>query len=332
MPVESAANSNPKMNTYHPLSSKKEDRPDVSVIIVTFNSEDQIEECLNSVYQNEGSIRQEVIVVDNDSKDKTVEIVRTQFPIVRLLTPRENLGFAKACNYAAQQSEAAYILLLNPDTVVLDKAVERAYNFARKNPEYGYYGGRTLKVDRSLERSSCWGQPTLWSLFTFATGLSTIFKHNGLFDPESLGSWKRNTVREVGVITGCFLLVEQTAWKAINGFDEHFWLYGEDVDLAIRARKAGYRPVIYPDAVVVHEVGQSSTSAQKSIWLHRGKVSCIKRNWNGFSRTIAIMLLKTGILLRSAAYRILGSPENHWVACWSRRAEWERGHPTTPKT
>ena len=312
---------------------RSEKSPDVSVIIVTYNSDGQIADCLQTLIRQRDQISQEVIVVDNNSQDKTVDIIRKQFPSVRLFTPGENLGFAKAVNFAARQSDARYFLLLNPDTVVLDHAVDKVHAFAEQNPQYGFYGGKTLKEDgKTLERSSCWGQPTVWSLFLFATGLSTVFRHNSVLDPESLGPWQRDSVREVGVITGCFLLAKREAWQKVGGFDEHFWLYGEDVDLAMSARADGYRPVITPDAVTIHEVGQSSTSTQKMIWLHRGKVSLIKKHWTGLSRTAAFFFLKTGVAIRALVYRLAGKSYNEWVQGWKRRTEWQNGHPSSPSS
>ncbi len=302
---------------------------DVAVVIVTYNSEAQIAGCLESVLSQTDSVNIEILVVDNQSQDRTVSIIRSDFTSVRLFEPSSNLGFAKAVNFAVTQTSAPYVLLLNPDTEVLDHAIDKVHSFAQANPQYGFYGGRTLKDDRfSLEPSSCWGQPSPWSLFLFATGLSTLFKGNAFFDPESLGSWKRNSVREVGVITGCFLLAEKEAWDTIGGFDEHFWLYGEDVDLAIRARKAGYRPVITPDAITVHEVGQSSTGNQKMIWLYRGKVSLIKKHWNGIPRILSLAFLKTGVALRALLIRLSGRTQHHWVQGWKHRGEWIEGHPT----
>lgn len=312
-------------NSFHAVPNSG---ADVAVLIVTYNSADQIETCLSTLLSQRQSISQEVIVVDNQSQDETVQIIKSRFPSVRLYEPGENLGFARAVNFAARQTQAKYVLLLNPDTEVMDHAVDRAFTFAESNPQYGFYGGRTLKEDReSLERSSCWGQPTTWSLFLFATGLSALFRHNSFLDPESLGSWQRDSVREVGVVTGCFLLIRKDAWDEIEGFDEHFWLYGEDVDIAMRARKAGYRPVITPDAVTVHEVGQSSTSVQKMIWLHRGKVSLIKKHWSGPSRDMSLFFLKCGVLLRAILYNAKGSKDNQWVQGWKRRKEWIFGHP-----
>ncbi len=304
-------------------------KPDVTVIIVTYNSEEQIVACLESLQKQRREIGQEIIVVDNCSQDRTPTIIEESFPEVTLVAPGENLGFAKAVNLAARKAQADYLLLLNPDTVVLEHAVDQVHAFAKANPQYGFYGGRTLKEDGiSLERSSCWGQPTVWSLFLFATGVSTLFRNNSFLDPESLGPWQRDTVREVGVITGCFLLASKEAWQKIDGFDEHFWLYGEDVDLAMKARKAGYRPVITPDATTIHEVGQSSTSAQKMIWLHRGKVSLIKKHWSGLSRTLALSFLKFGVFLRATLFKLAGKSDSHWVVGWKRRADWTNGHPS----
>lgn len=302
--------------------------PDVAIIIVTYNSEHQIATCLNSAINEASGFTQEIIVVDNGSCDATVSIIKEKFPTVRLYDTGKNLGFAKACNFAASQSEAAYYLLLNPDTVILDNAVGKVLDFATKYPNYGLYGGRTLKEDgKTLERSSCWGLPSLWSHFTFASGLSTLFKQNTILDPESLGSWKRDSVREVGVITGCFLLAGKVAWQTIGGFDEHFWLYGEDVDLSMKARNAGYRPVICPDAVVIHEVGQSSTSNQKMIWLFRGKVSLIDKHWSGLHSYFALTCIKFGVFIRHFAHANLGRKDNPWSYCWKNKREWQHGHP-----
>lgn len=305
-----------------------ESAPGVTVLIVTYNSTEQISACLESVYKETRETHLEVIVVDNNSNDNTVEIVESNFPQVQLYAQKENLGFAKAVNFAASQAKTNHILLLNPDTVVLEGAIDKIVVFARENPQYGFYGGRTLKEDGiTLERSSCWGQPTVWSLFLFASGLSTIFRDSPVFDPESIGGWQRDSIREVGVITGCFMLASKEAWERIEGFDEHFWLYGEDADLAMRARKMGYHPVIFPESIVIHEIGQSSTSAQKMIWLYRGKVSLIKRHWSGFAKSSALFFLKFGVFIRSLLFSIVGKKDSHWVVGWSRRKDWRNGHP-----
>ncbi len=304
---------------------------DVAVLIVTYNSENEISDCLRSVVEQRRSVAQEIVVVDNDSKDRTVETIRAGFPEVKLVTPGKNLGFAAGVNLAARQSDAKYLLLLNPDTTILDHAIDVVVEFARQHPHYGFYGGRTLKADGRLEPSSCWGLPSLWSLTMFAFGLSTLAKHNPILDPESLGSWPRDTVREVGIITGCFVLVERAAWEKLQGFDERYFMYGEDADLAMRARKAGYRPVICPDARLVHEVGKSSaTPFHKAILLYRGKANYVRVHWSGWRRNLGLLLLAAGVGFRAFGSAVVRSPSDTWRRLWQQRRDWLRGYFPAP--
>ena len=305
--------------------------PDVSVIIVSYNSEKDIRGCLESVFNERDHVSQEVIVLDNNSSDRTAAIVREEFPQVKLIVPSANLGFAGGNNEAARHAEGEFLLLLNPDTIILRNAIDRIVDFARAHPGHGLYGGRTLKVDGSLEPSSCWGLPGLWSLAMFATGLSTLFRHHSVFDPESLGSWRRDSVREVGVITGCFLLTKNDFWKQLGGFDERFFMYGEDTDLSLRCHRAGCRPIICPDAELIHAIGRSSSQPiHKAILLYTGKAEYIRRRWSGLSQALALALLAAGVRLRALgahASRVLGrSPASPWVDLWLRREEWLGGY------
>lgn len=305
-------------------------KADVAIIIVTYNSEGQIRECLESVYREQRSVCQQVIVVDNQSKDGTVEVIRNEFPQVELVLPGQNLGFAKGVNLGVNHSDAEFVLLLNPDTVILDHGIDVIVEFARSNPSNGFYGGRTLQPDGSLEPSSCWGAPTLWSMGLFALGITTAFPRNRWLDPESLGSWQRDSVREVGVITGCFLLASREAWKEIGGFDERYFMYGEDVDLAMRARAVGYNPIICPDAKLVHEVGKSSESpVHKTLLLYRGKASLVRTHWRGLTQGTALFLLAAGTGLRALVSNVIpakGSAADRWQTLWKRRDEWLQGY------
>src|SRR5262249_24325724 len=152
--------------------------------------------------------------------------------------------------------------------------------FARKHPEHGIYGGRTLNPDGSTNPGSCWGRSTLWSLFCFASMLSTAFKRSRTFDPETLGQRERDSVREVDIVTGCFLLVPKGTWNALGGFDPRFFMYGEDADLALRAAEAGLRPIVTPDSVITHEVGASSkVRSDKLILLFQSKATLVRKHW-----------------------------------------------------
>ena len=271
------------------------------------------------------------MVVDNASGDGTVEMVREEFPDVRVLALEENLGFAGGVNVAAGAAEGEHVLLLNPDTIVHEGAVANLVAFARANPRHGLYGGRTLWPDGRVCEGSCWGQPTLWSLFCFATMLSSAFKRSRILDPESLGGWERDSVREVGIVTGCLLLAPREVWSRLGGFDERFFMYGEDADLGMRAWAAGYRPAITPDCVITHEVGVSSESRpDKLVLLMRGKVTLLRKHWRAPRRQLGIGLLLAGVALRAFAPRSLrgrnGGVPSAWREVWRQRHEWLPGY------
>lgn len=302
-------------------------KADVAVVIVTYNSENEISACLESVYSERQEVTQQVVVVDNMSRDNTAGLIKERFPQVELIQPGENLGFAAGVNLGVRHSDADFVLLLNPDAVIYSHAVDRVVDFARKHPRYGFYGGRALKPDGGVDPSSCWGTPSLWSLLLFATGLTTLFPRSRWFDPESLGSWGRDSVREVGIITGCFLLASKPAWEMIGGFDESYFMYGEDADLAIRARKAGYSPVVCPDAEFLHEGGKSSdTPVEKTLLLYRGKASLVRNHWHGPHRQLGLLFLAAGTGLRALLAGFRGSSAARWPTVWKKRRQWLQGY------
>lgn len=305
---------------------------DVAVLIVSYNTEHLLNGCLQSLYEQCGSLRQQVIVVDNGSIDGSVDMIRSRFTEVELIEAKQNLGFARGVNLAATRANAEFLLLLNPDTVVLDHAIERLVQFARLRPNHGLYGGRAVQRDGTLELSSCWALPTVWSMTCFALGLSAIFRHSPWFDRESMADWRRDTVREVGIVTGCFLLVPRDAWLELHGFDERYFMYGEDADLAFRARRIGFRPIICPEACIVHDVGKASaTRADKLLLLFRGKATLVRDHFSGWRKQLVLLELLAGVGLRTLLARIAqrsNRPEdNGWARLWSERRDWIKGYP-----
>jgi GT2 family glycosyltransferase len=300
--------------------------PDVSILVVTYRCRDEVLECLASIRTSTQRVRYEVIVVDNASGDGTVQAIAAAFPEVRLVELAENVGFAAGVNRAAREATGEFLLLLNPDSVVHEGAVDRLTLFAREHPEHGLYGGRTLWPDGSVCPGSCWGRPTLWSLFCFATLLSTAFRGSRLFDPESLGGWERDCVREVDIVTGCLLLAPRAVWNDLGGFDTRFFMYGEDADLSLRAARAGLRPVVVPDAVTTHEVGvSSSTRADKLVLLYTGKATLIRKHWPPGKRELGLGLLWLGVGLRALLDRAAGAGTS-WRPVWGERRSWLQGY------
>jgi len=293
--------------------------PLVAIVIVNYNTGDETIAAIRHVRATT-RVAHEIVVVDNGSIDGSAAAIGEAFPDVVVVDAGGNVGFAAGVNLGARCSGAPWILLLNPDTEALPGAVDALVGFAQTHPEYGLYGGRTLRTDGSTDPSSCWGPMTTWSLFTFATGLSTIFKRSPLFDPESLGRWERDTVREVPIITGCLLLISRENWQRLGGMDERFFLYGEDADFSRRARDLGLRPVIVPDAVIIHTVGGStSSSGLKMSMVMAGKATLLHTAWPPVRRTVGVALLQLGALLRSRSAT--------WRTVWRRRRDWRAGYP-----
>ena len=273
----------------------------VTVAVVSYNTRSATLACLDSVVAT-GIDGLSVVVVDNASTDGTADAIAKRFPQVQLIVAAENLGFAKAVNVAAGQAEPGYLVLLNPDTIVLPGSLEALLEFALQYPEYRLYGGRTLRSDGSLDPSSCWGSPSMWSLTCYATGLSTAFKKSRIFDPESLGGWQRNTVRTVPVITGCLLLISVRDFQLLGGMDELFFLYGEDAEFSLRARSNGLRPVIVPDAVIIHDSGGSTGGGgTKMCMVMAGKATYLQVAWPKRRAWVGIALLQAGSLLRTVS-------------------------------
>jgi GT2 family glycosyltransferase len=300
---------------------------DLSVVVVSYNTRDLLRECLRSILRETTTIAFDVIVVDNASTDGSATMVSAEFPSVSLIPLDENIGFGRACNLGVARSIGECVVLLNPDTVVRDRALEALLAFGRSHPEAGLTGGRTLRPTGEVDPSSCWGRPTLWSLFCYASGLSTLFRRSLWLDPESLGRWPRDSVRSVDVVTGCLLLASRPVWNELGGFDERFFLYGEDADLSLRARALGYRPMITPEATVTHVVGAASAS---SVWkgkrLLAGKVTLLDKHWSPIAARFGRALLLAGVAARSGGAR-LRKKQSPWIGLWDERAIWLQGYP-----
>jgi N-acetylglucosaminyl-diphospho-decaprenol L-rhamnosyltransferase len=302
---------------------------DVSIIVVSFNTRMLTLDCLRSVYAQTSGISFEVIVVDNASSDRSADAIAREFPQVRLLPLTENVGFARANNLAAKDAKGRFLLLLNPDTVVLDGAIQKALAFARSCDGPCIVGGRTFRADGSLDHSSCHGRPTVWSLLCMGSGLSSIFRGNRVFDPESLGKWPRDTVRDVDAVTGCFLMISRDLWNQLGGFDEQFFMYGEDTDLCIRAWKLGARCINFPDARVIHYSGASEKiRPDKMIRLFQAKVQLFRKHWAPGTVWLGISMLRFWAFTRMTGLRMLRllagqyeSSYQSWREIWRRSSE-----------
>ncbi|HUF56672.1 MAG TPA: glycosyltransferase family 2 protein [Thermohalobaculum sp.] len=311
--------------------------PVLSILIVSYETREMTLEAIRSA-RAETAAPHEIIVVDNASTDGSAEAIARAFPEIRLMAESRNHGFARATNLAAAEARGEYLLLLNPDTVVLDGAIDRLLAFARARPAAMIWGGRTLYADGTLNPTSCWARMSLRSLACQAAGLGTLFPRSRLFSPESYGGWQRDSEREVDIVTGCFLMIERAFWQRLGGFDPTFVMYGEEADLCLRARALGARPRITPEARIVHHVGASSTvEARKQVMLLKARTTLIRRHFPGWRRPIALALLHarpwTRLAASGALARLSGrgaGAHARWREIWACRDDWRRGYPDRP--
>jgi GT2 family glycosyltransferase len=307
---------------------------DVTVIVVTHNTREMTIECIRSILEQTTSVQYELIVFDSASTDGSSEAIREGFPTVKLITSGQNVGFAKANNIAAKGAQGRRLLLINPDTVVLDRAIDRLNEFATNSPECRIWGGRTIFADGSLNPASCWKCPTLWSVFCWAVGLN-LFKSSKLFNPEAYPHWKRDSARRVDIVSGCFFLIDRDLWQELGGFDPAFFMYAEEADLCIRAEKLGARPKITPTATIVHYGGASyPRKSEFRIQMLAGRVTLMDRHWSFVTRTIGRGLYSlvplTRLLMYSAAAAVLRKAHyrgnaREWYKVWGNRWRWVNG-------
>lgn len=316
------------MSSVRKLPVAKDGPPKVSIIVVSYNTREMTLECLRSIFA-ETKANFEIIVVDNASGDGSAEAIASEFPSIRLMAETDNHGFAKANNIAARHAVGEYVLLLNPDTLVLDGAIDKLLAFAERSPQAGIWGGKTLFGDRTLNPASCWGRMTLWSITSQLLGFTSVFRQSSLFNPEGYGGWPRDTEREVDIVSGCYLLIKRDFWNELGGFDLSYVMYGEEADLCLRARKKGSRPRVTPVSQIVHYAGASETiRSDKMVRLLKAKVLLARRHFPAWQRPVALALLRLYPLSRQLGTKALGrTGSGAWGDIWQRRAEWWHGWP-----
>lgn len=231
---------------------------DLSIIIVSWNTCNLLAQCLDSIYAYPSHYEFEVWVVDNASSDGTVGMVRNRFPQVRLIENHANLGFARANNQAIRESTGSYVLLLNPDTVILPNALESMIRFADEHKDVGLLGGNLFNVDRTPQ--VCYGNtPTLISEV-----LSLLSLDRRPFIPDRLRSSIPRT-REpndgflsVGWVLGACMFIRRTALDQVGLLDEGYYVFSEETDWARRARAGGWNVVYLASAGILHHGGAST--------------------------------------------------------------------------
>lgn len=264
-----------------------ESNPKLSIVIVSYNTKDLLLQCLSSVSEQTVETDFEIIVVDNDSKDQSVMEVSAKFPQVKVIANKRNLGFPKANNQGLRLMKGKYALLLNPDTVILDKALDKMVSFMEHRKRAGILGCRILNGDGSLQRAA-FPPPSLWTSITSQLNLERLSAGKGsryygrhlerLFPANLTNCYydsRYKTARRafrVGWVSGACLLIRRSTVEDIGFMDENLFLFGEDADWCCRARQKGWGVMTLPEAQIIH-FGGMSTSGALSISIGSGQHS-----------------------------------------------------------
>jgi len=273
---------------------------DLSIIIVNYNVEHHLRRCLQSIYRSTRGISFEVTVVDNNSTDGSVDMVKNEFPEVKLIENCQNLGFAKATNQGLRGNKGRYILLLNPDTIVLPDALDKMIEFMEANSQAGALGCKLLYPDGSLQRS-CRSFPTLITAFFENTGLEKLFLRNRIIGRHRIGHWDYNDIREVDQPMGSALMVRRETITQVGLMDEQFYIYYEDVDWCFRIKKRGWKIYFIPEAEIIHYGGQSAwpNMSKMRIEGYKSRHKFFKKHYGILSEWIVKQMDLWGLILKT---------------------------------
>jgi GT2 family glycosyltransferase len=231
---------------------------DLSVIIVNYNVKYFLEQCLHAVLKATNKIHAEVIVVDNNSADGSLNMITDKFPTVIQIANTENSGFAKANNQAVKRATGRYILLLNPDTVVQEDTFMKCIEFMDANLDAGCLGVKMIDGKGNYLPESKRALPTPMVAFYKVFGLASLFPRSKCFGKYHLGYLNPDEIHDVDVISGAFMFIRKSALEKTGLLDEDFFMYGEDIDLSYRFIKAGYHNIYFPSTTIIHYKGEST--------------------------------------------------------------------------
>jgi GT2 family glycosyltransferase len=259
---------------------------DISICIATLNASDYLRNCLRSICEQPDHLQWigsgpavpeqvndrspaspprlnfELIIVDNGSTDNTVAMLQSEFPSARLILNGRNDGFARPVNLALRESHGRYMLVLNPDTIILVGGLNELVKYMDAEPEIGICGPKVLNRDGSLQKACRRGVSRPWSAFTYFSGLSTLFPHSKFFGGYLLNYLDENEIHEVDGVSGSCMLIRRQMMQQIGQFDERFFAYQEDADYCFQANKAGWKIVYLPTAQIIHFGGQGGSRVQ----------------------------------------------------------------------
>lgn len=295
--------------------------PLFSFCIVNLNAREYLRACLKSLPGAARNISWEVIVVDNNSADGSVEMLMTEFPEVKIIQNPENYGYSRSMNQALKMAQGEFLVQLNPDTLPGESAFDNLYSFMHSNPHIGICTPKVLNRDGTLQKQCRRSSARPWDVITYFTGLSKIFPNSPLFGRYLLTYLPEDEIVEVEAVSGSCMVIRRSVVEQIGYLDETFFAYQEDTDFCIRARKAGWHIYYFPFAQVIHYGGQGGSRTQpyraiyewhRSYYVYYRKHLAKEYNFfiNGFMYTaILVKLLGSLLLALLSKEKIVGTPK-----------------------
>ena len=282
---------------------------DLSIIIVSWNVKELLIKCLNSIYKHVKDIIFEIYVVDNYSIDDTVELLEKEFKSIHLIKNSENIGFARANNQALKICKGRHVLFLNPDTEVISLSIQRMVNVLDKNQKIGAVGCKLIYPDGSVYTPCARAFPTPLNSFFEIMMLRRLFPKSKFFGSKELLYWDRNDSREVECLVGACLMVKREVLDNIGPFDEGYFMYGEDIDICYRIRKAEWKNYYLSEAQIIHHAEASSKKAEsksekenktfsKIALVNQANFQFMQRNYGTKSAYLFRLLIVVGTFTR----------------------------------
>jgi len=285
-------------------------KPLLSICIVTYQARQYLRACLESIYANPPNGKFEIIVVDNHSNDGTVDMLKSEFPEVQVMENPENQGYTVPMNRALKRAQGRYLLQLNPDTLVHPHAFDRLITFMENRPEAGICGPKVLNEDGTLQKPCRRGEARPWAVFSYFSGLSSLFPRSKLFGGYLLNYLDEDQIHTVDGVSGSCMLIRREVIDQIGYLDERFFAYQEDADFCFRARQAGWKVYYVPTAQITHFGGRGGSRVQpyrsiiewhRSYWLYYrknlAKDYCFLFNWLYYLAMLVKLVLSLSINL-----------------------------------
>ena len=274
---------------------------DLSVIIVNYNVKYFLEQCLCSVQKAITNIDAEIIVIDNHSNDGSLAYLHPLFPSVIFLVNEKNVGFGKANNIALLQAKGDFILFLNPDTIVNESCFTQCISFLKNNTNAGAAGVRMIDGSGKFLPESKRSFPSPLSSFYKLIGLASLFPSSKRFNHYALGHLDENKIYEIDVLAGAFLMIKKEVLEKVKGFDESFFMYGEDIDLSFRIQQVGYKIFYLGETTIIHFKGESAKKQNINYvrMFYAAMDIFVRKHYGGITSFFFSLFIRLAIALRT---------------------------------